>query len=292
MTLAMIECFFAAIETLNFTTAAQKIHITQPAFSRNIAALEEELGFPLFLRSKRSGLRVTPAGLELYNGLVRLRSEYHLILGRAEQINRGEKGEMVVGVLNGTFIDNESMNAIHKFQEKYPQVELTVISYSFDKLIKALEIGECDLGLMVEAAVHDREDLLFEKIFEVDNYLAVPSRLKCDTAKEYSLKEFSREYFLLSEDAPDINSSLIRACHNAGFEPKTRMAPDFETKMIWVELGKGVAVNSKEHYIKDSVYVNFVRVREIRKDGYVMVWKKSNYNPAIALLYSMYSEVL
>lgn len=291
MTLAMIECFFAATETLNFTTAAQKIHITQPAFSRNVAALEEELGFPLFLRSKRNGLRITPAGLELYNGLVQLRSEYHQVLERAEQINRGEKGEVVIGVLNGTFIDNDSMSAIHKFQEKYPLVEITVISHPFDKLLKSLEVGECDVCFTIAASIHDREDLLFEKIFEVDNYLAVPSRLKCDTAREYSLREFSKEYFLLSKDAPEINSLLVQACHEAGFEPKTRMAPDFETKMIWVELGKGIAINSKEHYIKNSVYVNFVKVKEIRRDGYVMVWKKSNYNPAIALFYSMYNDI-
>ena len=45
------ECFIAAAETLNFTTAAQRVHITQPALSRNIASLEEGLGFLLFQRS-------------------------------------------------------------------------------------------------------------------------------------------------------------------------------------------------------------------------------------------------
>ena len=40
----LIECFRAATETLNFTTAAQMIHISQPSFSRNIAMLEEEIG--------------------------------------------------------------------------------------------------------------------------------------------------------------------------------------------------------------------------------------------------------
>lgn len=292
MTLAMIECFVAATETLNFTMAAQKIHITQPAFSRNIAAFEEELGFPLFLRSKKNGLRITPAGLELYNGLVRLQSDFKLILERAEQINRGEKGEVVIEVLNGTCIDDESMTAIHRFQEKYPLVEITVISHPFEKMMRSLDSGQCDICFTLEALIQDREDLLFERIFEIDNYMAVPSRLKCDTAREYSLKEFEKEYFLLSEDAPEINSLLVQTCRDAGFEPKTRMAPDFETKMLWVELGKGIAVNSKEHYIKSSVYVNFVKIKEINKDGYVMAWKKNNYNPAIALFYSMYDELM
>ena len=61
MTFTMLECFLAAMETMNFTTAGQNVHMTQPAFSRNIAALEDELGFPLFIRDKQNGLRPTTA---------------------------------------------------------------------------------------------------------------------------------------------------------------------------------------------------------------------------------------
>lgn len=292
MTLAMLECFIAATETLNFTIAAQNIHITQPAFSRNIAALEEELGFPLFLRSKQNGLRITPAGLELYNGVKMLGMEFQLILDRAEQINRGERGNLVIGVLNGVCIDSESMSAIQKFQKRYPLVEITVICYSFEKMMKSVENGESDICFALEATLCNREELLYEKVFEVENYLAIPSRLNCSTEKEYSLIDFKDEYFLLSEDAPEFNELLIQICRKSGFEPKTLMAPDFETKMLWVELGKGVAVNSKEHYIKNSIYVDFVKVREIGNEGYAMAWKKSNYNPAIALFYSMYDEIM
>lgn len=292
MTLAMFECFVAATETLNFTVAAQNIHITQPAFSRNIAALEEELGFSLFLRSKQNGLRITPAGLELYNGLKKLSQEFHLILEHAEQINRGEKGQLVISVLNGTCIDHESMSVIHKFQKKYPMVEITMMSYPFEKMMKSIETGESDICFTLEATIQDRKDLLFERVFEIENYLAVPSRLQCDTTREYSLKEFENEYFLLSEDAPAFNSLLIKSCQNAGFEPKTRMAPDFETKMLWIEMGQGIAVNSNRHYMQNSNFVNFVKIKEIPKDGYAIVWKKDNYNPAIALFYSEYDEIM
>ena len=87
-----------AVKTLNFTVAAQNIHMTQPAFSRNIAAMEDELGFSLFLRSKQSGLRVTPAGLAMYNGLVKLNTEYGMLREQAARINRGEEGELVIDV--------------------------------------------------------------------------------------------------------------------------------------------------------------------------------------------------
>ncbi|WP_294902682.1 LysR family transcriptional regulator [uncultured Eubacterium sp.] len=54
MTLTMFECFMEAVKTLNFTVAAQNIHMTQPAFSRNIAAMEDELGFSLFYGANKA----------------------------------------------------------------------------------------------------------------------------------------------------------------------------------------------------------------------------------------------
>ena len=68
------------------------------------------------------------------------------------------------------------------------------------------------------------------------------------------------------------------------------MAPNYDTKMLWVEIGKGIGINSKEHFMKNSPYVDFVKVKEIRMDGYSMIWQKDNYNPAIAIFYSMFEE--
>ena len=96
------ECFIAAAETLNFTTAAQRVHITQPALSRNIASLEEGLGFLLFQRSKKTGIRITPAGLALYNGLKSLGQQYRQLLEHIQRIKRGEEGKLVLGVQTGS----------------------------------------------------------------------------------------------------------------------------------------------------------------------------------------------
>lgn len=279
-----------AVKTLNFTVAAQNIHITQPAFSRNIAAMEEELGFTLFLRSKQSGLRVTPAGLAMYNGMLNLSKEYQTLRDQAARINRGEEGQLVVGILNGMCLDSKTMETIHRFQKRYPQVDIILNSYPLKQLIQSVENGESDMCFSVSGAVEGRENLLHEDVFEIENYLLVPSSLHCDPKRMYSLKDFEEEYFLLSEDSPELNNLLISKCREAGFEPKTKMAPDYDTKMLWVEIGKGIGINSKEHFMKNSPYVDFVKVKEIRMDGYAMIWQKDNYNPAIAIFYSMFEE--
>jgi DNA-binding transcriptional LysR family regulator len=124
----LIECFRAATETLNFTVAAQKIHMSQPAFSRNIATLEEEVGFKLFWRSKQNGSRLTPAGAALYNGLFEIERQYNDLLEKAKQISRGEAGRLVIGVLGGVCLDSKSFQHVTMFRERYPQVEVELKS--------------------------------------------------------------------------------------------------------------------------------------------------------------------
>ena len=116
----LIACFREATETLNFTTAAQNIHISQPSFSRNIAMLEEELGFKLFWRSKQNGIRLTPAGAALYNGMFDIEKRFQNLLEKSRRISRGEEGKLVIGILNGICLDSQSFYHIKKFQEKFP----------------------------------------------------------------------------------------------------------------------------------------------------------------------------
>ncbi len=286
MTITMLKCFMEAMETLNFTTAAQNIYITQPAFSRNIAALEKELGVTLFIRSKQNGLRPTPAAEEYRRGLEKLLQQYELLVQRTTRISRGEEGKLAVGIQIGMCVDSWIKHCIQSMAEQYPQVEIQLIGYSVRDLIRSVEDGKTDTCIIINAAVKNNENLLCEDVVEVENYLAIPSKLHCDFNTTYSIADFSDETFILSEDLPELNDLLLSVCRSAGFEPKTRMAPDFETKMLWIEFGQGVGVNSKEHYIKNSPHVDFVKVREIATESYAMIWQKDNYNPTLNLFCS------
>lgn len=283
------ECFMAAAETLNFTTAAQRIHVTQPALSRNIASLEEGLGFLLFQRSKKTGIRITPAGLALYNGLKDLGVQYQHLLEHIRQINRGEEGKLVLSVLSGIDLSGTAVPLIQAFRERYPQVEIILKSCKYENLLDSVNSGAADACFALESSVAAWPNLLYEPIGKVESRLAVPARLHCDENKVYHLADFRDETFLLSADAPDINEMFIAAGRQAGFEPRTQMAPDFETKMLWVEMGVGVAAHGTRHYMVHSSLVNFVHVEELLDLENTFVWHRENYNPAIALFYSLFT---
>ena len=287
----LLECFRAATETLNFTVAAQKIHMSQPAFSRNIAALEEEVGFKLFWRSKQNGSRLTPAGAALYNGLFEIEQQYNDLLEKAKQISRGEAGSLVIGVLGGVCLDSKSFQHVTMFRERYPQVEVEMKSCTMKGLEEDLLKGSCDISFIMADVLRHREEILFEKVFTVESFFMVPKSSNFTQDETYSLADLKDETFILSEEFPEINDGMIKLCRSCGFEPKIKMAPDYETKMLWADMGMGVTGNTRDHYTRNSRNAEFIRIRELASMDFSLAWSKENYNPAIALFYSLIEEV-
>jgi DNA-binding transcriptional LysR family regulator len=84
-----IQCFLKAAQNLNFTQSAAEMFISQPAFSHNISALEEEWGIKLFARdNKRKDTQLTPAGAIMYDGLKSLREQFENLLQKAQSAHQ------------------------------------------------------------------------------------------------------------------------------------------------------------------------------------------------------------
>ena len=287
----LIQCFRAATETLNFTTAAQNIHISQPSFSRNIAMLEEELGFKLFWRSKQNGIRLTPAGASLYNGLFDIEKRYNDLLEKSRQISRGEIGKLVIGVLNGICMDSQSFYHIKKFQAEYPQVEVHLKSCTLEDLESNLIKGTCDICFMMVNVIKEKDEILFEKVYSVPIYYVVPKSAGFEAGKTYAFGDLKDQTFLLPENFQKENNNFLEDCHLAGFEPKIKYAPDYETQMLWAEMGEGVCGITMDQYVRYSQFVDVIRVDQAPLLDYSICWHKENYNPVIALFYSLIDEI-
>ena len=91
MTLNQMKYFIAVARCLSFTEAARSLFMTQPALSRQIQAMEEELGTRLFVRDKKA-LKLTPGGSVLYNGLPAFLKQYEDLMNDARNANRVMRG--------------------------------------------------------------------------------------------------------------------------------------------------------------------------------------------------------
>ena len=96
MSIQRIPIFLAAAEELNFTKAAKSQHISQTAVSQQIKLLEEELGFQLFYRDKRS-VRLTDVGQIFYRQCRQVMTQYHTAVNQCQKMANGNESNIKVG---------------------------------------------------------------------------------------------------------------------------------------------------------------------------------------------------
>ncbi len=145
MLLRQIEYFQAVVEKGNFYLAAEKCHISQSAISQQIKKLEDEIGVKLLDRHNRT-FTLTEAGEHFYRKSVVIMSDIEQLVRETKRINNKTNAVIRLGYYKGYF-GNELTKAIAEFSQKYPTVDIEIISGSHEQLYDALENNTVDLVL-------------------------------------------------------------------------------------------------------------------------------------------------
>ncbi len=172
MELRQLTYFLAAAQTQNFRKAAELCIVAQPALSRQVAALEAELGVALFKRVKQRVV-LTAAG-QAFASYARKALDL-LQQGQQEMIRfqEGLSGTVLIG-------SNESLAAAFlpaifaSFHQKYPQIQLHVRGSRTDEVIALVEQREVDLGLIFDPLAHS-EVIVVKELFRQSLRLLVSS---------------------------------------------------------------------------------------------------------------------
>lgn len=124
MKLQQLRYLAAIVENdLNITAAAERLHTSQPGVSKQLKQLEDELGFPIFLRQGRTLTKVTPAGKRVIDRALKILKEVQSIKRLADEQKGDGRGSLAIGTTH-TQARYVLPPVIRKFREKYPDVEL------------------------------------------------------------------------------------------------------------------------------------------------------------------------
>jgi DNA-binding transcriptional LysR family regulator len=215
-----LRYFIALAEELNFTRAAQRLHMAQPPLSLAIRQLEQELGTQLLVRSTRE-VRLTAAGRALLEGARRTLTEFDLTITTARRVARGELGSLRVAFGWSTRFD--TLPAIGKaFRERCPDVELLTEEMWNARMPQALRSGAIDIAISLCPEVAgdlSQEPIRRERIIAVvgtGHPLANKGRIALAALADDGFLLFPREL------APRLHDILIGVCRQAGFEPSIR----------------------------------------------------------------------
>ncbi|MGH2914571.1 MAG: LysR family transcriptional regulator [Solirubrobacteraceae bacterium] len=246
----------------SFSAAADALGYTQPAISRQIATLEAEAGVVL-VRRVPQGAVLTDAGQLLVK-----RGEAILArLKDAEAELRALRGLQGGTVALATFASAAATIvplAVARFRDRHPEVALDVRLLDPDRSIPALRAGEFDLILShfphgEQHAAPLGSELELMALFDDPMYLALPRGHRLAGAARLTLADFSQEPWMLGVGTSCPDSRLfMRACHDAGFEPRIAFEnDDYPAILGFVAAGVGVALipDMMSRRVRDDVVI-------------------------------------
>ncbi len=185
MDIRILRYFLTVAKEQNFTKAAEKLNITQPTLSRQLAAFEEELGTALFIRESRS-ITLTEAGILLKRRALEIIDLEEKILDELKVKEGLIEGTITIGC--GEFAAVEALAEICKvYKQKYPMVQIVLHTATADSVYEMMNQGLVDIGLFLEPI--NTEGLDYIRIMESDHWVV---GMKPDDAlaeKEFIKKE-------------------------------------------------------------------------------------------------------
>lgn len=288
------QCFMEAAKQLNFTRAAEKLFISQPALSKNIASLEEECGMKLFFRDPRKNkVKLTPAGAVLLCEFQKMEKILDGVIAKAEKAESGQEGKLTIGLLFGQIISETTKKVLMNIDENYPKIEIEKISGGFRDLRTWLEDGRADMVVTYEEEAGLLKNVLFEEVGETQLGFVVPQGHILSRKRALKIKDLEGERIISPDEKETytIYEKFRNLCLMEGFTPREIIAPDLNHMNIMAEMGRGIAISREDSMVTRSPNLKFYKSEELGKLKLVAVWKKDNLNPIITFYHQMFEDI-
>ncbi|NJM62436.1 MAG: LysR family transcriptional regulator [Oscillatoriales cyanobacterium RU_3_3] len=279
MELRHLRYFIAVAEELNFTRAAEKLHMAQPPLSQQIQQLESELGFQLFRRSKRT-VALTEAGEVFFDEAQKILQQLDRAILLGQQTSRGELGQLTIGFVSSA-AHNVVPAIVRAFRSQHPAVKLELRELTTDEQLQRLQDGRIDIGF-VRPPVD--ESINSEIVFEESLMVALPITHPMARRDRVKLRSLSGEPFILFPRslAPGLYDPIVSFCQQAGFSPiAAQEATQMQTivSLVAAEIGIAIVPASMRNFERRGVVYKFLS-EPSPMVSIALIWRKDP-SPAV-----------
>lgn len=269
MELDQLRYFLAVAASGSFTGAGEELGITQPALSRSIAKLEQEIGQPLFERQSRQ-LKLTDLGTRLKS-----RAEQILLLvddTLAELTDDGVQGRVRVGAIP-TIAPYFLPPVMREFRDSHPSAQIVAMEETTDKLLQRCSQGDVDL--VISAAPIRGPYLEMEPLFDEELLVVLPTQHELAQQRTVRLTQLQKYPFVLLDETHCLSETISAVCRQRSFQPVTiEHASQLAMVSELVAMGHGVSLIPQMARAVDSSQQRVYRrvTHPIPKRQIVMVW--------------------
>ncbi|MFC4273655.1 LysR family transcriptional regulator [Achromobacter aloeverae] len=283
MELRHLRYFIAVAEARSFRVAAERIHITQPAITRQIQDLEAEVGVALFERSS-VGVALTPAGEHILKDARAVLLKLEDSVRSARNIGAGLAGSLRIGFVENVSWDGVVPDAFARFQEQAPDLQLQLVPSNSPEQIRQIVADTLDGGF-----VYSFDDLppglSLLPLQQRHAVLAVPKQWMWPADRRVSAKELRDKRFVgfPRHTYPAYYDYLLRSCHRAGLALNIVQEVTTEAAILsLVSAGIGAAIVNASNRSRPPDRVAFFEFEDL-KIGIPLgfVYAQANGNPAL-----------
>lgn len=266
---------------LHFAKAAEKLFITQPALSKQIQQLEDELGLKLFNRTKRK-VALTKAGAYLMDEAEFMLNHLERAVDATKRKALGEDGEIRMGFV-GSAMQSVIPNLLEQLNQDYPTIHTALEELNNKDQLDAIAHDKLDVGFVRLESVHGgfNSKMVFEDSFS----LVISKKHELQPKDFHSLNQLANEQFILfsndySQEYYDIVMSIFE---DHGFSPRvSHRSVQANSIFRLVERKLGVAIVPSSLADGVSLKVNFISLAHLKQRSKLMaVWSANNRNEAL-----------
>jgi DNA-binding transcriptional LysR family regulator len=241
MELRHLRYFIAVAEELNFSRAAERLHIAQPPLSQQIRDLETQMGVTLFDRTKRR-VELTAAGQVFLEKVTQVLGQIEQAVEMAQRASRGEIGRLSLG-FNSSATYSVLPTLLNAFRERCPEVILDLHEMTTQQQILHLQQQQIDAGILYLPI--ELEELEVISVLKEGMAIAIPASHPLATSERVSIRAFDRELFILppARLGSGLYNQIMQFFQQTEFSPiAVQEAIQLQTSISLVAGGVGVAL--------------------------------------------------
>jgi DNA-binding transcriptional LysR family regulator len=280
MDLRQIEYVEVVARTLNFTRAAEELHVAQPALSRSIAKLEQELGCRLFERTSRS-VKLTDAGTRFVARARRILVDVRNLGLEMAEFGQGSAG--VVRISTWYHLEPTLPMLLRDFIAQNPKIDVTIVELVGTQMLEALRQDELDLGVAIVAPQWDVREIGQQLIRTEPLVVILPATDPLANAESIRLEELGGRAFIAPTAATTARYWFDRMMGGAGIEPRVVVETnDIAAVQAYVKLGIGVAISPRSVAPPVDDPARAVPLAGLPELEIVLAWHETGYRTPAA----------
>jgi DNA-binding transcriptional LysR family regulator len=285
MKLRHLRYFVAVGEEQHFRRASRRLRVNQPALSRQIQELEEEIGFKLFDRLPR-GVRLSAAGRLFLEDARRILQAVNEATARAARVARGQSGTLRVGFPENASWHGAVPDSFRRFRERQPDAELQLQPTASLEQVDAIRSGRLDAGFVNFMPDVDPDlDQLPVAVQHIE--LAAPKRHPLVKLKKLSLRDLMGASFIWfpRRASPALYDRLMHECYRGGLTSPRIVQEGLNEatilSLVSTGLGVGWVLGSARWRCPETVTILPVVDLNVPLT-LVLAWRRDNTSPLLA----------